>query len=150
MILAKIALGVGGTLALAGAYTFHEGVMRVSVDEYRPGGSHIHFFLPAAVIPMAVHLAPRAQLKQALCNAKDKLPLLKTIAKEFRKYPDAEWVDVKTITEHVSIRTAGGKLYLDANTSEESVHLSLPLAAIQNLAEELESRAAEPDAHPGA
>jgi hypothetical protein len=39
MLLAKAALGIGGTLAAAGAYTFHQGVLRIDVDEYRAGGS---------------------------------------------------------------------------------------------------------------
>src|SRR2546430_8408574 len=33
--LAKAALGLGGTIVLAGAYTMREGVIRVDVDEYR-------------------------------------------------------------------------------------------------------------------
>jgi hypothetical protein len=35
MLLAKAALGMGSALVLAGAYTFHEGVIRVDVDEFR-------------------------------------------------------------------------------------------------------------------
>ncbi len=37
ILLAKAALGIGGTLFLAGAYTFREGVIRVEVDEYCAG-----------------------------------------------------------------------------------------------------------------
>ena len=51
MLLAKAALGVSGALVLAGAYTFREGVIRVDVDEYRDGGSHVHMWLPAAATP---------------------------------------------------------------------------------------------------
>jgi len=32
VLLAKIALGFGATVVLAGAYTFREGVLRVDVD----------------------------------------------------------------------------------------------------------------------
>ena len=42
MLLAKAALGLGGTIVLAGAYTFHKGVIRVDVDEFRTGSSHVH------------------------------------------------------------------------------------------------------------
>ena len=59
MLLAKAALGVGATLALATAYTFREGVIRVDVDEYRAGGSHVHFWVPAAAVPMAMHSRSR-------------------------------------------------------------------------------------------
>lgn len=38
LVLAKVALGLGATLAMTTAYIFHEGVIRVDVDEHRPGG----------------------------------------------------------------------------------------------------------------
>src|SRR5690349_23240540 len=59
MLLAKAALGVSGALVAAGAYTFHEGVIRVDVDEFRVGGSHVHLWVPAAMVPMAMHFVPR-------------------------------------------------------------------------------------------
>ena len=62
MLLAKAALGLGGTLVLAGAYTFREGLIRMDVDEYRAGGSHVHMWLPAAMVPMAIHFVPKRNL----------------------------------------------------------------------------------------
>jgi hypothetical protein len=64
-ILAKFALGIGGTLVLAGAYTFREGVIRVNVDEHTAKGSHVHFWVPAAAVPLALHFAPKKHLAQA-------------------------------------------------------------------------------------
>ena len=58
MLIAKIALGMASTVALATVYTFREGVIRVDVDEFRDGGSHVHVWVPAAAVPMAVHLRP--------------------------------------------------------------------------------------------
>jgi hypothetical protein len=55
MLLAKAALGLGGALVLAGAYTFREGVIRIDVDESRGGGSHVHMWVPATAAPS--HLA---------------------------------------------------------------------------------------------
>src|ERR1700737_1003291 len=57
MVLTKAALGLG-TLVLAGAYTFHEGVIRVDVDQFRSGSSHVHIWVPAAPGPMARHMGP--------------------------------------------------------------------------------------------
>ena len=138
LLLAKLALGVGGTIVLAGAYTFHEGVLRVSVDEYRPGGSHVHLYLPAAVVPMAVRLAPRHRLDDALRHAKEWLPTVKILAKELRKYPDADFVEVTTAAEHVHVRTHDGKLQIDVETPEETVHVACPLVALEDLFDELE------------
>jgi len=51
VLLAKAALGLGGTLVLAGAYTMREGLIRIDVDEFRSGGSHVHLWVPAAAVP---------------------------------------------------------------------------------------------------
>jgi hypothetical protein len=140
MLLAKLALGVGGTIVLAGAYTFREGVLRVSVDEYRPDGSHVHLFLPAAVLPMAVRLAPRHEIERGLRNSAEWLPTLKTLATELRKYPEAAFVEVTDANEHVRIRTHRGKLQIDVESPEETVHISCPLVAIEDLSSELDAR----------
>src|SRR5712692_10848594 len=67
MIVAKLALGALGTLTLAGAYVFHEGVIRVAVDEHKGGQneSHVHFFVPAAAVPLALHVVPEDRIRQA-------------------------------------------------------------------------------------
>ena len=49
LLLAKLALGMTGTIVLAGVYTFHDGVMRVDVDD-RGQGHHVHVWAPAAVV----------------------------------------------------------------------------------------------------
>ena len=63
MLLAKAALTVGGALVLAGAYTMREGVIRIDVDEYRAGGSHVHMWVPAAAVPMVLHFVPTEHLR---------------------------------------------------------------------------------------
>ena len=94
MLLAKAALGIGGSLALAGAYTFHQGLLRIDVDEYCARGAHVHVWLPAAVVPMAMHLVPDKQLR---CVSRDRnariaLPLVLAIEKELNKYPNTDFV----------------------------------------------------------
>ena len=79
MLLAKAALGVGGTLALAGAYTFHEGVIRIDVDEHRAGGSHVHMWVPAAAVPMAMHLVPQKHLREVAEHSREALPIVEVV-----------------------------------------------------------------------
>jgi hypothetical protein len=138
LLLAKLALGVGGTIVLAGAYTFHQGVLRISVDEYRPGGSHLHLYIPAAVVPLAVRFAPRHKLENALRHAKEWLPTVKILSKELRKYPNADFVEVTTAAEHVHVRTHDGKLQIDVKTPGEAVHVACPLVALEDLFDGLE------------
>src|SRR5258707_13308102 len=101
MLLAKAALGVGGTIVLAGAYAFHEGVIRIDVDEHRAGGSHVHMWVPAAAVPMAMHLVPQKHLREAAGHSREALPIAHAIVKELKKYPDVDLVEVVDGDQHV-------------------------------------------------
>ena len=141
MLLAKLALGLGGTIVLAGAYTFHEGVMRV--DEDHGDGRHVHVWFPAAVVPMAMHFVPRRQLEQAAVQAGPWLPTLRAVTKELKKYPEAELVEVSDAgpSQHVRIRTHNGRLLIDVDEPGEQVHVACPLAMLEGVADELETNA---------
>ena len=41
MLFANLALGLAGTVVLAGVYTFHDGVMRVQEDNLQIGRAHV-------------------------------------------------------------------------------------------------------------
>jgi hypothetical protein len=114
VLLAKIALGFGATVVLAGAYTFREGLLRVDVDETRGRGQHLHVWLPAAVIPMAMHFVPRGQMLRAGEQSAKFMPLVHAVAKELQKYPDADLVEVHNGLQYVHIRTHNGHLLIDA------------------------------------
>jgi hypothetical protein len=141
MLLAKAALGFGGTLVLAGAYTFHEGVIRIDVDEHGAGGSHVHMWVPAAAVPVAMHLVPRKHLREAAERSREALPIAHAIVKELRKYPDVELVEVADGSQHVQIRTRNGKLQIDVETPDEQVHLLLPLSILDDVTTQLEANA---------
>jgi hypothetical protein len=141
LLLAKAALGIGGTLVLAGAYTFHEGVIRVDVDEYRDGGSHVHFWVPAAAVPMAMHFTPQRKLMRGAEHAREFLPVARAIVREMKKYPDAEFVEVTDATQHVRIRTHDGKLQIDVDAPDQRVHLLCPLSTIDDVTRQLEANA---------
>ncbi len=140
LLLSKVALGFGCTVLVAGAYVFHDGVMRISVDEDRPNGNHVHLYLPAALLPMAARIAPRQEVSNALHEAQDVLPAVNIALRELRKYPDADFVEVKDADEHVQIRTRGGKLLIDIESPRETVHLACPIPALVDLFGELESK----------
>jgi len=109
MLLAKAALGLGGTLFVAGAYTMREGVIRVDVDEYRSGGSHVHMWVPAAAVPMVMHLVPSRHMRHAAHQAREAMPILHAVVKELKKYPDAEFVQVDDGDQHVRLGREVGR-----------------------------------------
>ena len=139
MLLAKLALGLCGTVAVAGAYTFHEGIMRVEDDHF--DGRHVHVWVPAAIVPMALHVVPNRRLERALEHAGPWLPALRELTKELKRYPEAEFVEVQDGRQHVHIRTHQGKLLIDAIEPDETVHVACPLVMLEDIARELEARA---------
>jgi hypothetical protein len=139
VLLGKIALGFGATVLLAGAYTFREGLLRVDVDQSRGNGSHVHVWLPAAVVPMAMHFVPRQRMEAAGERAGQYMPLVHAVAKELQKYPEAELVDVRDGKDHVHIRTHNGYLLIDVEEPDENVHVACPLATIDDVSRELAS-----------
>lgn len=141
MLLAKAALGLSSAMALAGAYTFREGVIRISVDEYRSGGTHIHLWVPAAAVPMAMHLVPRNHMREASREVREALPMVQAIAKELKKYPDADLIEIVDGEQHVQMRTNHGRLQIDVEAPDETVHLLVPLSTIEDLADQLETYA---------
>jgi hypothetical protein len=138
LLIAKAALGLGGTLVLAGAYTMREGVIRIDVDEFRSGGSHVHMWVPAAVVPMAMHLVPDKHWRHATDNAREAMPILHAIVRELKKYPDTEFVEVDDNGEHVRVRTVGGKLQIDVDAPDQKVHVLCPLSTIEDVTVQLE------------
>jgi hypothetical protein len=138
MLLAKAALGLGGTLFLAGAYTMREGVIRIDVDEFRSGGSHVHMWVPAAAVPMAMHFVPSKHMRHASQQAREALPILHAFVKELKKYPDADFVEIDDNNQHVRMRTHGGKLQIDVDAPDEKVHVLCPLSTIEDVTSQLE------------
>jgi hypothetical protein len=138
MLLAKAAVGLGGTIVLAGAYTMREGVIRIDVDEFRSGGSHVHMWVPAAAVPMAMHLVPDRHWRHASEQACEAMPILHAVIKELKKYPDADFVEVIDHDQHVRVRTHDGKLQVDVDTPDEKVHVLCPLSTIEDVTTQLE------------
>jgi hypothetical protein len=138
MLLAKAALGLGGTIVLAGAYTMREGVIRIDVDEFRSGGSHVHMWVPAAAVPMAMHLVPDKHWCHASEQAREALPILHAVVKELKKYPDTDFVEVIDHDQHVRVRTHHGKLQIDVDAPDQKVHVLCPLSTIEDVTIQLE------------
>jgi hypothetical protein len=141
MLLAKAALGLGGTIVLAGAYTMREGVIRVDIDEYHAGGSHVHLWVPAAAVPMVMHFVPSKQMRCASEEAREALPILHAFVKELKKYPDTQFVEIEDSDQHVRIRTHQGKLQIDVDAPDQKVHVLCPLSTIEDVTSQLEEHA---------
>jgi len=142
LILAKVALGLGVTVAAAGAYAFHEGVIRVDVDEQRNGGSHVHFWVPTTVVSTGLHFVPQEKMQSTARDVRPYLPVLREISKELEKYPNAELVNVANGEDQVRIAMNHGKIQIDAVSHEgDVVHVTVPARALRDVADQLEEHA---------
>ena len=141
LILAKMALGLGATAAMAGAYVFHAGVIRVDVDEQRGDGSHVHFWVPATLVSTGIHFVPAEKMRDAEQQVRPYLPVLREVSKELEKHPDMELVDVEGQGNHVRVTTVDGKLRVDAVSEDgDVVHVSVPARVLRDVADELAAK----------
>jgi hypothetical protein len=150
ILLAKVALGFGTTLAVAGAYTFHQGVIRIDVDEFREGGSHVHMWVPAVVVPMALHLVPKHHLNHGSLEAREAMPIVRTMFHELRNYPNTLFVEVSEGDQHVRVATEHGALAIDVTEKgQEDVHLRVPISTVEDVFAQLEKAALQSDVRGG-
>lgn len=139
ILLAKVGLGMGASLLLAGAYVFHEGVVSMDVDEKGPDGAHVHVWVPATAVSAALRLVPSKDLRKPAEQMRPYLPVAHKLAHELEKYPNAELVDVRDGDDHVRIATVSGKLQIDANSNDgDVVHVTMPVAVLNDVVDELQ------------
>jgi hypothetical protein len=143
ILVAKVALAFTGTVAAAGAYTLHDGIAQVQVDDNH--GTHVHIWAPAAIVPMALHIVPTRELHKFPHEAQQAIPILRVLTRELEKYPNTEFVEVRDSDTHVSVRTVGSKVVVDVVDPENKVHVVCPLAMVQEVVESLSNVGDEPD-----
>lgn len=145
ILAAKLALGAVGSMVLAGVWVARDGVIRVAVDEERPGRepTHFHLVVPAALVTPALHLVPQEHLRASLKEAREWMPAAQVLCEELAKLPDTELVEVRDARDHVRVRTQDGLLIVDVDNRDEHVHVAFPLRAAWKLAREIQELAPE-------
>ncbi len=98
-------------------------------------------WVPAAAVPMVMHLVPDKHWRHVTEQSREALPILHAVVKELKKYPDAVFVEVIDHNQHVQIRTHDGKLQIDVDAPDERVHVLCPLSTIEDVTSQLEENA---------
>ncbi len=140
-MLAKVALGLLATAALAGAYVAQEGVVRLSVDEQGEQGTHLRLLVPAALVPLGMRCIPEEKLREVAAQARPWLPAVRIASAELARLPDSDLLEVREPERRVNIVKRGNSLVLDVNSPRQSVHISFPLRLADRVANRLESLA---------
>ena len=128
-----------GTLVVAGIVA-DAGFIGVRVHEKKPDGTNLRLYVPAVLVPLGVRLAPERELERAMSHAREFLPAMRIAAEELERIPDGLLVEVSNSREHVLIVKRGGSLVVDVDNDGETVHVSVPLDIVRNLARDLEAR----------
>jgi hypothetical protein len=129
-----------GTLVLAGIVA-DAGFIGVRVHEKKPDGTNLRLYVPAVLVPLGVRLVPERELARGMSRAREFLPAMRIAAEELERIPDGLLVEVSSPREHVLIVKSGGSLVVDVDSDRETVHVSVPLQMVRNLARDLEARA---------
>jgi hypothetical protein len=138
-VVAGLLFLTGTTAVMGGMMTYRAGAVRVSVDENRPGGDHVHIFVPAVMIPTAMGLIPEKALRNHPREIRPWLPAIKVASHELNRVPDSVLVEVSDPQEHVTISKQGGAVVVDVQSRDENVHVTVPLGMIRSVAEKLEA-----------
>ena len=132
IFLAKLGIGVLGTALVGSAALSTEGFIYVNVQEKHPGGSHVNVFVPAAIVPAALHFVPRHNFADSSHDMREALPIIDAAIPALSDSPDGVLVEVREPDEHVLVVKHGGSIVVDVNDPEETVHVSVPLRAAQS------------------
>lgn len=146
ILLGKIALGLTGTAVAGMGLLCSEGVIQVKVVEKREPANHsIHVAVPALLMPIGIHFAPKGQMAEAAAEIRPWLPTIRAALTQLRECEDMAFVEVRQPDDQVRVAKSGGAIMVDVNNVEETVHVSVPIRAFSSAVEEL--AAVAPDSH---
>lgn len=143
VLLGKVALGIAGT-ALAGVGLIcSEGMIEVNVVEKQPEAHHVYVLAPALLVPMTMHFIPSRKLGHAAAEIKPWMPTIRVALEQLRAGEDMTLVDVRETGEHVRVAKQGGSVVVDVTDTDETVHVSAPIRAIESTIEQVAAASPE-------
>jgi hypothetical protein len=137
ILLGKVALGIAGT-ALAGVGLIcSEGMIEVNVVEKQPEAHHVYVLAPAMLVPIGMLFVPKHKLGQAAAEIQPWMPTIRAALDQLRAGDDVILVEVREQGEHVLVRKQGGSVVVDVADTDETVHVSTPIRAIESTIEQV-------------
>ena len=129
--------GALGLMMLGGVVVYNEGAVRVEVRDKTGKNQQVHVIVPAVILPVAARMVPRNALQDKRHEIEQWLPTIEAAADGLARCPDGPLVEVDNRHEHVRIQKLNGSLFVDVDSDEETVHVSVPLAAVAGAARQL-------------
>jgi hypothetical protein len=139
-MLGKIGLGFLVAAVAFTGYIVEDGFVHVSVDEFTENGTHLHLVVPAQLATIGAHFIPSRHLDRGMHKLRELLPALKLTTAELAKLPNSVLVEVRDGHDHVLVSKSGDGLLVEEESRNEHVKVWVPLRAIFDTAQVLESR----------
>lgn len=132
-------LAVCGLLlfTLAGAAFISAGTVYVSVQQKGSDGLSISLPVPVNLASTALTFIPEGELREIRAEIGPWMPVIQAVLTELARCPDGPLVEVENDRETVTIVKRGGKLVIDVDTRDETVHVSVPIRGVQKLVRQL-------------
>ncbi len=124
---------------LAGAAFISAGTVYVSVQEKGSDGFSISIPIPVNLASTALSFIPEEELEGIRAEIGPWMPVIEVVLAELARCPDGPLVEVENAHETVTIVKRGGKLVIDVDTRDETVHVSVPIRGVEKLVRQLGS-----------
>ena len=126
-----------GTAAAGTATVVDAGLIRVHVVEKQKDGHRVHLWVPGAVVPIAMKLAPDRELAKAGAKIREHLPLIQAAVQGLEDCPDTVFVEVISSKEYVKVQKLGGRILVDVDADDATVSVAVPLQVVRYAINEL-------------
>jgi hypothetical protein len=113
----------------------------VNVIQHRDSPAHVHVIAPAMLAPIAIRLVPDNKIARASEQIQPWLPTIRATLEGLRESPDLTIVEVSNAEEYVQVAKNGGEIVVDVANRDETVHVSVPIRAIDSSVNALASAA---------
>ena len=124
---------------LAGAAFISAGTVYVSVQEKGSDGFNISIPLPVNLASAVLRFIPEQELEEIRAEIGPWMPVVEVVLAELARCPDGPLIEVENDRETVTIVKRGGKLVIDVDTRDETVHVSVPIRGVEKLVRQLGS-----------
>ncbi len=133
-----VAVFFAGTGVALAATVVSSGVVTVRVHETGPDGTNLYVPVPAALLDLALGIAevalPAKDLAQMRTEAAPYQPMIRTMARELERCPDAMLVNVMTNDESVQVTKRGGTFVVQVDAPDAHVHVAFPAHTVARVA----------------
>jgi len=141
-ILIALAVAVAVTFLATGvalaATVMRTGVVTVSVQQDGPEGHRVFVPVPALALDLGLGLAtvalPADELERIREEARPFAPMLRQLARELERCPDATLVEMVSDRESVRVVKRGGGFVIDVDAEDGQVRVALPARSLTRVA----------------